>query len=238
MIASSTRDGIATVTLDRPEARNALPNAGWHALADTFATVAASDARVLILRSAAPGIFCAGADLAELARLADHPEERAPFRHAMRAAIDALAALPMPSIAAIDGGCFGVALALALAADLRVADATARFAITPARLGIVFPAEDVARLTARVGHGQAARLLFTAAAIDAAEAHRIGLADLLDVDVDDLATAIAANHPASVRQLKRVLADPDDPAHAIAFDAAFGTTGFVQGLAEFNARPR
>lgn len=232
MIRVERNGAVATVLLDRPQARNAISGEGWRSLTRCFTELAASDESVVVLRSAVPGIFSAGADLTELARLADHPAERAPFRETMRAAIDALAALPMPSIAAVEGGCFGAAVAVALAADLRVASEGATFAVPPAKLGIGYPAEDVARLAARVGQGQAANLLFTAAPIDASEARRIGLVDL-SANADEVAATIAANDADSIRLLKAFLTPPLDPAHGAAFDASFGSPAFRRETKRF-----
>lgn len=225
MIVLDQQRGIVRLTLDRPAQRNALATEDWRMLAETIATVP-QDAGVVLLRSSTPGIFSAGADLRDLARLAEKPERRAPFRLAMRAAIDALAALPMPVVAAIDGGCFGAGVALALAADLRVASATATFAVPPARLGIAYPAEDVARLAARVGEAQAARLLFTAETIDADEALRIGLVDMID-DGAAVADAIAANDPIALATLKAMLREPGAPRHAAAFEDSFANPRFA-----------
>lgn len=185
-----TQDGeIARLTLDRPQARNAIPAAGWAELERLIATV---EGRLLIL-SGEGGAFCAGADLGDLAALR---------RAEMRSALDALRDLPMPTIARIDGACFGAGVALAMACDLRVAGPQARFAITPAKIGVSYPQEDVHRLVALVGPGQAARLLFTAETIDAAEAIRIGLAELAELDE----AAILANDRDSLATLKKAIA--------------------------------
>lgn len=231
MISLTLADGVATVALDRAAARNALPTAAWHALAETVASVPA-DARVVVIASAVPGVFSAGADLADLARLADDVPARAAFRIAMRAGIEAVAALPMPVIAAVEGGCFGAAVALALACDLIVVTPAARFAIPPARLGIGYPAADVARLVARVGQGAAARLLLTADAVDAAEAQRIGLADLAE-DPAAVARRIAANDPAAASLLKRMIRVPADSTYDAAFEASFGSAAFRAGTARY-----
>jgi enoyl-CoA hydratase/carnithine racemase len=133
----------------------------------------------------------------------------------MRGALEPLAGLPMPVIAAIDGDCFGAGVALALAADLRIAGPRAVFAVTPAKLGITYPQEDVARLVALVRPGQAARLLYGAARIDAAEAARIGLVEIL---ADDAA------------------GQAHDPALDALFDAGFAGGDFREGLDAFRAR--
>ncbi len=238
-----TREGhVALLTLDRAGARNAIPISGWEALAAAVADIAASDARAVIVRSAAPGIFSAGADIGEFERLRSDPDRRSRFRRAMRAAMDPLAALPMPVIAAIDGGCYGAAVALALACDFRIGGGAAEFAVTPAKLGIGYPREDVARLAAQVGKGQAARMLFTCEIIDAIDAEKIGLIELRTEDAMPLATAfadrIAANAPEAIRLLKRTLADPGQQAHDNDFEASFGGDEFGEGLAAFRSRRR
>lgn len=238
MIDLAIANAIATITLDAPRTRNALPMAGWRVLTEVVARIAAAAPRVVVVQSAVEGTFCAGSDLKQIAALADHADARAPFRLAMRDALDALAALPMPVIAAVDGDCFGAGVALALAADIRVAGPRAVFAITPAKLGITYPGEDVARLRTLVGPGQAARLLYAADPVDAAEALRIGLAEMAGTGatVADLARTIAARSPASLAALKRTLADPADPAHAASFDAAFAGADFREGLAAFREK--
>lgn len=236
-----TRAGhVATITLDRPAARNALPVAGWRQLAETAAEIAASDARVVILRSDVPVIFSAGADIGEFQSFTGDDATR--FRKAMRAGIEAVAALPMPVIAIIDGGCFGAAIALVLACDLRVAGDGASFASTPAKLGIGYPREDVARLVAQIGKGNAARMLFTGEIIDAADALATGLVELRWEEPEPLARAfadrIAANAPGAMKLLKRTLRDPSDPQLDSDFDACFGGPEFAEGVAAFRERRR
>jgi enoyl-CoA hydratase len=214
-----------------------LPIVAWDAIPEAVEAVAASDARALILQSAMPGMFSAGADLAEFAALVADPAMRTRFRTAMARGIEAVAALPIPVIAAVDGGCFGAAVALTLACDIVIAGDAAVFATTPAKLGISYPASDVARLRARVGAGQAARMLFTGDRIDADEAARIGLAHcrVADAGVEARAMAelIAANDADAVRMLKAVLRNPDSPAHDQAFEDAFGSPAFAHRLDAF-----
>ena len=237
--------GIARLTLARPQARNAIPLTGWNALAAAIAEVAHSSARVLIVRSSEPASFCAGADIHDFASLSDNPAIRMTFRTEMRAALDRLAELPIPTIAAIDGGCFGAGVALALACDIRLAGQGARFSVPPARLGISYPQEDMTRLVRLIGPGQAARMLFGAATIDAAEAERIGFAeqavDLADAAATKLARSIAASAPSSIRLLKQAIAraaggvGSSELADA-AFDDSFASSDFAEGLAAFRAR--
>ncbi len=237
MIGWILHDTIAILTIDRGSARNAVPIAGWETLAAAAGEIAASDARAVILRSAMASSFSAGADLAEFQQLVADPALRPRFREAMAAGIEGVAALPMPVIAAVDGGCFGAAVALTLACDIVVAGDAAVFATTPAKLGIGYPADDVARLTQRVGAGQAAVMLFTGTQVTADEAVRSGLAHRRAAHAwpvaHELANAIAANVPDAVRQLKRVLRDPAAAEHDQAFDDAFGSLAFAERLNAF-----
>ncbi len=145
-------------------------------LAAAIGRVAASDARLLVV-TGADRTFCAGADLDDFAAMRGDEAAVASFRADMRAALDSLRGLAVPTIALIEGHCFGAGVALAMACDIRIAAPDARFAITPAKIGISYPQEDVHRLVALVGPGQAARILFTAETIDGEEAKAIGLVD-------------------------------------------------------------
>jgi enoyl-CoA hydratase/carnithine racemase len=127
-----------------------------------------------------------------------------------------------------------------MACDVRVAGEGARFAITPAKFGISYPQEDVARLVALVGPGQASRLLLGAAVIDSAEAARIGLVELLAPGIgpvlDGLAEAMIANSAHSIAVLKRAvrLAEEGrgrDEAQDRSFDESFGSEEFRRRLA-------
>ena len=197
-------EGVACLTLRRPGVRNAIPATAWKALGAVVGE--AVSARVLIVAGEGAA-FCAGADLADFPPMAADPAARAAFRSDMREAFETLAALPIPTIAAIGGACYGAGVALAMACDMRIAAACARFAITPALYGISYPQEDLFRLVALVGPGQAARLLLSGAGIDGAEASRIGLVEHLADDVvaeaEAWAQAICAGSSASHRVLKR-----------------------------------
>jgi enoyl-CoA hydratase/carnithine racemase len=230
----SVEGAIARLTLDRPATRNALRLDDWRVLVALVEQAARMRARVLLIESKVPGTFCAGADLNELALLHADPTARLPFRNAMRAALDGIRRSPLPVIAAIDGACVGAGLALASACDLRVVGPKARFALPSARLGMGYPVEDIARLRALVGEGQAARLLLTAAEIDADEAIRIGLAQMAGTDALALARQVAGNGPAALAMLKNGLLLAASgvavhEGHDRAFDAAFGGAEFEQG---------
>jgi enoyl-CoA hydratase/carnithine racemase len=235
---------VARLRLARPEARNAIPAQGWALLAHRCGEAARSGARLLVL-SGTGEAFCAGADLDDFPAFAADPASTTAFRLMMRAGLDALRDLPLATVAEIEGPCYGAGVALAMACDLRVAGAGARFAITPAKFGISYPQEDVARLVALVGPGQASRLLLGAGSIDAAEAARIGLVEIAAPEagpaVEALVDAIAANSAESVAVLKRAIRLASDGVARDGeqdrrFDALFGSAEFRDRLAAL--RPR
>lgn len=241
MLDLSLEGPVARLRLDRPERRNAIPVKGWGRLAASCAELEAQGARVLVVSGSADA-FSAGADLSEFPALLDDPGAVTRFREAMRGGIEALAALPLATIALVEGPCFGAAVALVMACDIRIAATTARFAITPAKLGIAFPQQDVARLVALVGPGQASRLLFGSGTIDGTEAARIGLVEIASDDpgaaVHSLTASILENSAASVALLKRQVraaAGVTGEDFDGAFDAAFGTSDFARRLAAFGA---
>ncbi|HVQ07808.1 MAG TPA: enoyl-CoA hydratase/isomerase family protein [Allosphingosinicella sp.] len=198
-------DDYARLTLDRPETRNAIPAAGWAVLSEKLDVVARSDVRMLVV-TGADGAFCAGADLGDFAAMCGDAAAIARFREDMRAALDALRALPIPTIALIEGPCYGAGVSLALACDFRIARLATKFAITPARIGITFPQEDVHRLVALVGPGQAARLLLTAETIHGEEAKQIGLVEVYGRRESEIFDAILANDSRSLKALKQAIA--------------------------------
>lgn len=173
-ITVSVDDGIATLTLRRPAKRNAVTYEMWLAIAGHCRALARDPSvRVLLVRGQGEH-FCAGADIAGLA-----DADQAQYQLANAAADEALASFPKPSIAVITGACVGGGTELAVACDLRLADTTARFGITPARLGLVYPAPAVARVVRLIGPSAAKHLLYSAELIDADRALRAGLVDEL-----------------------------------------------------------
>ena len=185
---------VGTITLHREAKRNALTYDMWVALGEACHRLADDPVvRVVVLRGAGAH-FCAGADITEL--LAERPSGVPSFMDANMTAEHALATLPKPTIAVVQGDCVGGGCALAIDCDLRVAVAGSRFGITPSKLGIVYPAASLERAVRLLGPA-AKRLLYTGDLIDAREAHRIGLVDeLLPTDevemrVEELCTTLA-----------------------------------------------
>ena len=183
----AVNDGIAEVTINRPEKLNALNEAVRGELTRVFDDLAGrDDVHVVILHGAGDKAFVAGADVGEFA--ARTPEEqREVYRH--RRVYDALAEFPKPVVCAIHGFCLGGGNELALACDIRVADSTARFGQFEIRLGLIPGAGGTQRLARLVGPGQALRIGLCGDLIDAAEAYRIGLVEFLTEEGRHLAKA-------------------------------------------------
>ncbi|WP_329519072.1 enoyl-CoA hydratase/isomerase family protein [Spirillospora sp. NBC_01491] len=178
-------EGVGTITIDRPAKRNAMSAAMWRDLPVLLDGLAADPAVRAVVLTGAGGNFCAGADIAELADI--HTGNGTALS---TVAETALAAFPKPTLAAIEGFCVGGGCQLAAACDLRFATEGARFGITPAKLGIVYPAAATARLVRLVGPAAAKYLLYSADLIGAEHALRIGLLDEV-VPADALRTRVA-----------------------------------------------
>lgn len=225
---------VARVVIDRGSRRNAIPIAGWSALERVVGEAAASDARLVVITSSDPQSFCAGADLSEFPMLVEDVRKRHVFRGAMTSALARIRAVGKPTLAIVEGGCFGAGVSLAMACDMRVAGSQASFAITPARFGISYPQPDLQRLAELVGPGQAARLLYGAETIDAAEAHHIGLVETIDASQPvgaDMIARIAGNAPYSLCALKATLCGRWGVDKR--FDDAFSSPDFAEGWDAF-----
>lgn len=165
---------LAWVIVNRPAARNALTLAVWRELAERMRTLASQpEVRVVIVRGAGDEAFIAGADITEFPAARADAAMTAEYDRQTSTALAAIAALPQPVIAMINGLCFGGGCSVALACDLRFAADHARFAVPAAKLGLAYPFVDP--LVRAVGPAHAADLLLSARALDADEAGRIGL---------------------------------------------------------------
>ena len=225
---------VARIVIDRGSRRNAIPIAEWSTLERVAGDASASDARLVVITSTDPHSFCAGADLSEFPMLVEDVRKRHVFRGAMNSALARVRSVGKPTVAIVEGGCFGAGVSLAMAADMRVAGPQASFAITPARFGISYPQPDLQRLAELVGPGQAARLLYGAETIDAAEAHRIGLVEVIDAAQPvgaAMIARIAGNAPYSLCALKATLCGRWGVDKR--FDDAFSSPDFAEGWDAF-----
>lgn len=232
---------VAHLLIDRADKRNAFNMAMWEEMPALMADAAADPAiRLLVVRSAEPdGAFCAGADIKELLANKDDADWRAANQKAINRVQYELTRLELPTLAFIEGDCIGGGCGIALACDLRVATPAARFGITPAKLGLVYPLHDVKLVTDLVGPGQAKRILFTGSLIDAEEALRIGLVEQVADDQSEFSDALLAASPHSIRETKgfvrRVLdgQSEDDADTLRIFAEAFTGADFLEGTTAF-----
>lgn len=182
-------DGVARVTLHRPDKLNALNSALRARLIEVIDQLSAdAEVRVIVLHGSGPKAFVAGADVAEFAGRSVDEQRPVTYR---RRVYEVIADCPKPVIAAVHGFCLGGGCELAVACDLRVADGTARFGQLEVRLGLIPGGGGTQRLTRLVGPGQALKLALTGDMIDAPEAHRIGLVEVLADEGEHLETALA-----------------------------------------------
>jgi 2-(1,2-epoxy-1,2-dihydrophenyl)acetyl-CoA isomerase len=209
------RDGLVTITLNRPEKKNAIDAASWIELERVFGELALDpEARAIVLTGAG-GNFSAGADLSGNATglgLTGRPVQ--PIVQEMRVVGDIvlrLARLPKPTLAAVDGVCVGVAMGLALACDLVLASDRARFSEIFARRGLALDGGTSWLLPRRIGLGKAKELAFFADFVDAKEAESIGLvnkvvsAGELDAVAQEWGSRLAAGPTLALGLSKRLL---------------------------------
>ncbi|XP_010531665.1 PREDICTED: probable enoyl-CoA hydratase 2, mitochondrial [Tarenaya hassleriana] len=171
---SGSDSGIIEVNLDRPTAKNAISKEMLRSLQNAFETINKdSSARVVLINSLVPRVFCAGADLKE--RRTMNPSEVHAFVNSLRYMFSFIEALCIPTIAVIEGAALGGGLEMALSCDLRVCGEDAVFSLPETGLAIIPGAGGTQRLPRLVGRSVAKELIFTGRKIDAREAARIGL---------------------------------------------------------------
>ncbi|MCU0561745.1 MAG: enoyl-CoA hydratase-related protein [Desulfobacterales bacterium] len=200
-------EGVATLTLNRPEVMNSLNFQLLSALREAVDGLRfRRDVRVLIVTGAGEKAFCSGADLKERASLP--PEKVREYIFTIRNLFSSIEALNKPVIAAVNGIALGGGTELALASDIRIASANASMGLTETRLAIIPGAGGTQRLPRLVGRGRAKELIFTGRRVDAAEAERIGLVNKvaepqnLLAECRALAAMICETGPIAIEQAK------------------------------------
>lgn len=247
-LVSTYASGVVTVTINRPSKKNAVSQAMWLELAALFGRLGADQAvRAIVLRGAGAD-FSAGADIGEFDAVRGDGERARRYEAANAAAFAAIRDVRCPVIAAIRGICYGGGFGIAAACDLRFATPEARFAVPAARLGLAYPVEAMPDIVHALGPQMARYLAFTAATIGAEEALAAGFLleivgpEALDEKVAEVAAAIAANAPLSIRASKASIAavlsgDPKAAARAAELGAAtFDSHDYAEGRAAFRDR--
>jgi enoyl-CoA hydratase/carnithine racemase len=235
---------VAVLTIDRPEKRNAVSFEMWSALPGLLSEVEDDeDVRALVIRGT--DHFSAGADISEFTSLRADPAGAQRYGAAVHAGERAIATLGKPTVAAVTGVCVGGGCEIALACDLRIAAADARFGITPAKLGIVYSATSTKQLVDAVGPAWARQILYTAELVDAATALRIGLVNELHPpdEVVPRATALAqtmaSRAQVSVRGAKTIVTriteghfDEDETVRAL-YEESVTSADYAEGVRAF-----
>lgn len=205
-------EGVAWVTVNRPEVRNALDSATVRDLHSRLEALAADRAiRCVVLRGSGDRVFVSGADVREFRDKLATPAGARDYDEEIERMQSVIRLMPKPVIAEIQGAAIGGGCVLAVACDFRVTSTKGRFGIPIAKFGFMLSVIDTVRLADLVGLGPARRLLMTGVVIDAAEAHRIGLVDdvvepeALEASTAALARVLAANAPLSLKATKHML---------------------------------
>ena len=225
------RDGVVTLTLNRPDKLNSITGAMWGGLRDVFDEVAANrDDRVLVVTGAGKG-FCAGADLIDSGMPRGTGGRLGHMRGVGRSAA-ALRALSIPTVAKVNGVAAGAGLNLALGCDLVIASDRARFSEIFVQRGLSIDYGGSWLLPRLIGIHKAKELALLAEVVDAAEAERLGIvnrvvpADELDATVDSVVQRLLRMAPIAVSQTKHLL----DQAFTVTFDEAVEAEAAAQVL--------
>jgi len=243
-------NGIAWLIVNRPEVRNALDTQLCSQLIAALKTVGDDpEVRVIVLRGAGERVFISGADVNEFrARLAT-PESALDYDEEAEALMRAIKLVAKPVIAMIHGYAIGSGLLVAMACDLRIAADAVRVGIPVARIGLVPPVPDVARLVRLIGPDRAKWLLMTGRLITAAEAQSYGLinrvvpAEELESTTNEIAETLAANAPLSLKAIKQMVdrigaAGQSVSEGALWYDEVYTSADFKEGVdAFFDKRP-
>lgn len=243
MIDAELRGPVARITLNRPEAHNALDRAAMAEMSAVLEEWGGRDGvRALVLTGAGKS-FCAGAALGDVA--GGGWSEANP----LTALCDALEAFPAPTIARLNGGAYGGGVELALACDFRVAAPNVKVFIPPARLGIHYEPAGIRRAMDRLGAQMARRLFLLAERFEAEALHDAGFVDFmvqtgeLDGRVDELVEVLSSLAPLAVRGMKRTIVELsrgtlDEAAARERIAACFASADHAEGLrAQSEKRP-
>ncbi len=210
LVQSFIAGSTGWLVLNRPERRNSLNAEMWAAIPPLMKSLDANpDVRTIVIRGAGAEAFASGADISEFDQARNDAEAAARYERLNGEAFMAIRGAAKPVIARIQGFCIGGGLAIALACDLRVADASAVFALPPARLGLAYPLDGLRDLAATIGPSAAKEMIFTARRLTGEDALRIGLVNRLAQDLDRELTAlcaeIAQGAPLTITHAKRAI---------------------------------
>lgn len=242
----SVQDGVATVEVHRPDKHNAITYAMWQAFGRLMPVLAEDDrVDVVVVRGTPGGPFSAGADIAEFRTLRADPDGARRYGEAVEAGEQAIVRFAKPTIALVEGYAIGGGTQLAVACDLRVCGESARFGVTPAKLGIIYALPSTARLVETVGSAWARWILLTGDLLPASTAARIGLVHEVVPDADvaeramGLARGVASRAQVSLRGGKTMIdravagrVEEDDEVLAL-YEESWTSAEYAEGVAAF-----
>lgn len=211
MLNVKTANGVARVTLDRPEVRNAFDDALIAALAGTLKELDADEAvRAVVLAGNGPA-FCAGADLNWMKRMAGYSyEQNLADARALAGMLKTIDRMNKPTVARVHGPAFAGGVGLVAACDIAIGTPEAKFCLSEAKLGLS-PATISPYVVRAMGERAARRYFLSAEVFDASEAHRIGLltavsaSEKLDAEIDKLLEHLLQGGPHALREIKNLI---------------------------------
>ena len=237
-VVGSSSGHIGHIVVSNPEKLNAMTLQMYKGIPLACQNSSTARTRVTILSGVGTKAFGAGSDIAEFPQVRTGARQAAAYSKHEDKASESLQALPHPLLAKIHGPCYGGALNVALAADLRYASEDATFCVPPAKLGIGYPRSLMKLLVNAVGKTNAKELLFTAAVINAQEAKEMGLInrvvpkDELDDYVTQVATQIAQLAPLTIASCKMELQKSDMAAEQ-AYKECYESKDYEEGVHSF-----
>lgn len=244
-ILFDVRDGVALLTVNRPEQRNAMTWAMYQRLVDVCGEVDRDDRiRVLVISGSGGRAFISGTDISQFPAFRGNPQAGIDYEERIDAVIGRLESVAKPTIASVRGFAVGGGMTIALACDLRVAAEDARFGIPIIRLGNCLSQKNYARIVALIGPARAKEMIYTARHVDAREALGWGLvndvvpAEMLETRTRELAEAIAQAPPLTLRVSKEAVRRainrlvPEDPGHDLV-ETCYNSADFQEGVAAF-----
>ena len=237
--------GVARLTVNRPEQRNAMTWAMYQRLVEVCQEVDRDDRiRVLVVTGTGGRAFIAGTDISQFPAFRGDPQAGIDYEERIDAVIGRLESVSKPTIASIRGFAVGGGMTIALACDLRIVSEDSRFGIPIIRLGNCLSMNNYARIVALIGPARAKEMIYTARHVEAREALGWGLvnevvpAEVLEARTRELAEAIAAAPPLTLRVSKEAVGRvvgrllPDDPGHDL-IKICYDSADFQEGVAAF-----
>jgi enoyl-CoA hydratase/carnithine racemase len=253
LILDRPAEAVVRLRISNPERRNALDHDILDALAETMPRLDRGIENRCVLITGEPPVFSAGYDIASIPEETFERDAEALVAHPFHAAMEAISNHPWPTVAAINGHCLGGGLELAITCDLRICARGAQLGMPPAKLGLIYGHTGLRKFLHTVGLARTKELFLTGRNFDAERAERLGLVnevvddDRLEREALQLAAAIAANAPLSMRGNKRaidllssspILSDQQEAGLVALRESCFSSEDFREGIRAFAEKRR